>query len=230
MSLKTLVEQSDTRAGRAFDITVQSLILVSLVSFSIETLPHLSKETRFCLYVVEVVTVALFTIEYGLRVIVANNRLAFVFSFYGMVDLIAILPFYMSTRVDLRAIRVLRLFRVFRIFKFMRYTQAIRRFREAFADIKEELVLYFLATALLLFLSSVGIYYFERDAQPQHFASVFHSLWWSIITLTTVGYGDVYPVTIGGRVFTGIILLIGLGVIAVPAGLLASALTKTKSD
>lgn len=83
----------------------------------------------------------------------------------------------------------------------------------------------------MLYISAVGIYYFENSAQPEQFKSVFHSLWWAVITLTTVGYGDVYPITVGGKIFTFVILTIGLGVIAVPTGLIASALTKTlKSD
>ena len=228
MTLKKLVEDTDTRAGRVFDLTVQALILVSLVSFSLETLPNLGKEARFWLYVVEVITVALFTIEYGLRILVADSRLTYIFSFYGLVDLTAILPFYISTGIDLRAVRALRLFRVFRVFKLLRYTEAIRRFKDAFAEIKEELVLYLIATGLMIFLASVGIYYFEGKTQPDSFGSVFHCLWWAIVTLTTVGYGDACPITVGGRIFTAFVLLLGIGVIAVPAGLLASALTKTR--
>lgn len=229
MSLKTIIEETDTRAGLAFDIVIQILILISLVSFSIETLPNLSKDTRFWLYVVEVITVVLFTIEYMSRIVVADNRREFIFSFYGLVDLVAILPFYISTGIDLRAVRILRLLRVFRVFKFMRYTKAIKQLRDAFVDVKEELILYMIVTALMLFLSSVGIYYFEREAQPEQFASIFHCLWWSITTLTTVGYGDTCPITIGGKIFTSIILLIGIGLVAVPTGLLASALTKTRN-
>jgi voltage-gated potassium channel len=81
---------------------------------------------------------------------------------------------------------------------------------------------------MLLYFSAVGIYYFENDAQPEKFASVFHSLWWSVATLTTVGYGDIYPVTVGGKVFTFLVLLIGLGIVSVPAGLVASALSKAR--
>ena len=95
MTLKAIVEDTDTRAGRAWDLAVQALILISLVSFSIETLPKLRQETRFWLYVVEVVTVALFTLEYALRILVADKRLGFIFSFYGLVDLLAILPFFL---------------------------------------------------------------------------------------------------------------------------------------
>lgn len=228
MTLKTIVEDTNTRAGRAFDLTIQALILISLISFSIETLPNLSKATRYWLYVTEVVTVALFTIEYGLRILVSDKRFGYILSFYGLIDFLAIAPFYLSTGIDLRAVRVLRLFRVFRVFKFVRYTEAIQRFKDAFAEIKEELILYVIATGLLLFLSSVGIYYFEGETQPKAFGSVFHCMWWAIVTLTTVGYGDVCPATVGGRIFTAVVLLLGIGVIAVPTGLFASALTKTR--
>lgn len=232
MSLQSIVEDTDTSAGRIFDLSIQALIVISLVSFCTETLPNLGKEAEFWLYVIEVVTVAVFTIEYGLRILVADNRLKFVLSFYGLVDLAAILPFYVSAgTVDLRSVRTLRFFRVFRALKLLRYSRAIRRFRDAFLDIKEELVLFAAATTFIIFISSVGIYYFERQAQPEQFASIFHSFWWAVVTLTSVGYGDVYPITVGGKVFTAVILLIGLGVVAVPTGLIASALTKlTKAE
>lgn len=93
---------------------------------------------------------------------------------------------------------------------------------------REEIVLFLFLTLILLYLSAVGIYYFEREAQPEEFASVFHSLWWAVATLTTVGYGDIYPITAGGKVFTFFMMIIGMGIIAVPAGLVASALTKAK--
>jgi voltage-gated potassium channel len=230
MKLKQIVEDTSTAPGKAFSLVVQVLILVSLVSFSIETLPNLRESTRTWLYFIEVVTVSLFTIEYGLRILVADRRLRFVTSFYGLVDLVAILPFYISTGVDLRSVRVLRLFKVFRIFKFARYSAALDRIQNAFLKVREELVLYVIATLLMVFLSSVGIYYFESDAQPQLFGSVFHCFWWSIVTLTTVGYGDVYPITIGGRIFTAVVLFLGIGIIAVPAGLFASALSATQNE
>ncbi len=230
MTLKQIVEDTSTRAGKVFALVIQLLILVSLVSFSIETLPDLSDTSRYWLYLAEVVTVSVFTIEYALRILVADDRLRFVTSFYGLVDLVAILPFYISTGLDLRAVRVLRVFRVFRIFKFARYTAALDRIRDAFRTIREELVLYAIATLLMVFLSSVGIYYFESDSQPESFGSVFHCFWWAIVTLTTVGYGDVYPVTVGGRIFTAVVMLLGIGIIAVPTGLFASALTATKRD
>jgi voltage-gated potassium channel len=226
MTLKQIIEQTDTRAGRVFDLSIQALIVLSLACFCVETLPDLSRPMRVWPRVLEIVTVAIFTIEYGLRILVADKRLRFIFSFYGLVDLAAILPFYLSTSVDLRSIRVFRMLRLFRAFKLFRYSKAIRRFGYAFSEIKEELVVYLVATGLIIFVSSVGIYYFENPTQPEDFRSIFHCLWWAIVTLTTVGYGDVYPVTVGGKIFTAVILLVGLGVVAVPAGLLASALTK----
>ena len=95
---------------------------------------------------------------------------------------------------------------------------------------KEEVMIFFLATLILLYFSAVGIYYFEHEAQPDHFQSIFHSLWWAVATLTTVGYGDVYPVTAGGKLFTFLILMCGLGIVAVPAGLVAAALSKVRDE
>lgn len=227
VTLKKIIEEHDTRLGRTFDFFIQSLIIISLVSFSIETLPELGKDTKRILWITELITVIIFSIEYALRIIVADKKIKFVFSFYGLIDIMAILPFYISTGIDLRSIRIFRLFRLVRAFKLFRYSRAITHFKNAFLSVKEELILFLVATVFLLFLSAVGIYYFENASQPDQFKSVFHSLWWAVATLTTVGYGDVYPVTIGGKIFTFIILMIGLGVVAVPSGLLASALTKT---
>lgn len=226
--LKRTVEQSDTRAGRAFDLMIQALIVLSLIAFSIETLPNLSDGARVVLRWIEVITVAIFTGEYLLRLLVADSKPGFVFSVFGMIDLVSILPFYIATGVDLRSFRAFRLFRLFRLLKLVRYNKAIRRFHRALLIAREEIVLYLLLTALLLYLAAVGIYHFENTAQPEAFASVFHCMWWAAVTLTTVGYGDVYPITLGGRIFTFFLLLVGLGVVAVPAGLVASALAKAR--
>lgn len=229
-SLKRIIEENNTPFGRIFDIFIQCLIILSLVTFSIETLPDLNETTKSVLRTIEVVTVIIFTIEYLLRVIVADNKIIFIFSFYGMIDLAAILPFYVARGIDLRSIRIFRLFRLIRAFKIFRYSKAIQRFKYAFTSIKEELILFLVATAFVMFIGAVGIYYFENGAQPEIFKSVFHCLWWAVATFTTVGYGDVYPITVGGKIFSFIILMIGLGIIAVPTGLIASALTKTLED
>lgn len=230
MSLKNTIETNDTRQGKAFDIFIQILIIYSLITFSVETLPDLSDKTRQFLRYSQIIVVIIFTVEYLLRIIVADRKLSFIFSFYGIIDLLSILPFYLSTGYDLRSLRTFRLFRLLRLLKLLRYNVALRRFHRAFIIAKEEMILFLFMTVILLYLASVGIYYFENAAQPEKFASIFHSLWWSIATMTTVGYGDVYPITVGGRIFTFFVLMIGLGIVAVPAGLVASALSKARKE
>jgi len=226
--LKAVVGSNDTVFGKTFDLVIIGLIVFSLVTFSIETLPNLSPAVQLGLWYVELITVVLFTAEYLLRIAVAENKRRFVSSFYGVIDLVAILPFYLSLGFDLRAIRIFRIFRLFRILKLARYSRAVRRFHLALLIAREEMVLFGMSALFLLYLSAVGIYYCENEAQPEAFGSVFHSLWWSVCTLTTVGYGDVYPVTFAGRVFTFFVLITGIGIISVPAGLLASALSKAR--
>lgn len=229
-SLKSIIEQRDTRAGRLFDAFIQSLIVLSLVTFSIETLPDLSPSTLSILQAIEVFSVTIFTIEYLARIFVANHKLKFIFSFYGLVDLFAILPFYLTSGIDLRSLRAFRFLRLFRALKLVRYSTAIIRIKNAFIIAKEEFVLFIAVSALLLYLSAVGIYYFENERQPEVFTSIFSSLWWAVSTLTTVGYGDIYPITVGGRIFTFFILIIGLGLVSVPAGLISSALSKAREN
>ncbi|PHR26133.1 MAG: voltage-gated potassium channel [Desulfotalea sp.] len=226
--IKQIIERTDTKQGKVFDVSIQILIVLSLISFSVETLPDLAQDTRELLRKFEVFTVVVFTVEYLLRIIVASNRRAFCFSFFGIIDLCSILPFYLATGLDLRSVRSFRFLRLVRIFKLARYSAAVRRIHRAFDIAKEELALFLFAMAIILFLAGVGIYYFENPAQPEAFRSVFHSLWWAVATLTTVGYGDIYPITVGGKIFTFFILIIGLGVVSVPAGMVASALSKAR--
>ncbi len=230
MSVKKIVERNDTQMGRIFDLFIQALIIISLISFTLETIPDLSKSTVAILNIIENVTVVLFTIEYILRIVITDKKIRFVFSFYGLVDVLAILPFYIASGIDLRSIRIIRLFRIFRIFKILRYGKAMERFRLAFISIKEEMILFFIATIVFLYISSVGIYYCEFETQPEIFKSVLHSLWWSVVTLTTVGYGDTFPLTAGGKLFASGVMIIGIGIVAVPSGLIASALTKVIRD
>ena len=230
VALKQNIERDDTRAGKVFDRFIQGLIVLSLISFPIETLPDLPANIRQWFPVLEAVSVGIFTVEYILRLAVARRRARFFFSFYGLIDLAAILPFYIASGIDLRSLRAFRLLRLFRAVKLLRYGEAIKRFHRALTIIKEELTLFACVTMLILYLSAVGVYYFENAAQPEAFSSVFDGLWWSVVTLTTVGYGDVYPITLGGRVFTFAVLVVGLGVVAVPTGLLASALSKAREE
>lgn len=225
--IKSFVEFNDNKLSRWFAFFIQGLILLSLVTFSIETLPNLKPQARVILKSVEILCVVVFTFEYILRIYVADSKPKFIFSFFGIIDLLAILPFYLSFGVDLRSLRALRFLRLFRVLKLVRYNKAMNHFVRAIKTAKEEILLFIFITLMLIYFSAVGIYYFENQAQPEHFTSIFDSLWWAIITLTTVGYGDVYPITIGGKVFTFFILMIGLGIVAIPTGIISSALTRS---
>lgn len=224
--LKNFMETGDTRAGRIFDMTIQFLIVLSLITFALETLPDISETSKSILHAVEVMTVIVFSIEYILRLIVADKKIKYIFSFHGLVDLAAILPFYITTGVDLRSIRVFRLFRLFMVLKFAKYNDAIKKFTDAFTEIKTTMIIFLMATTFILYVSGVGIYFFEGHAQPDIVESVFDGIWWAIITLTTVGYGDVHPITMGGKFITFVLLMMSIALVVVPTGLFTSALTK----
>ncbi len=209
---------------------IQVLILLSLVAFALETLPGLSASELALLQGFEMFSVAVFTIEYLTRLALTRPRRRYVLSFFGLIDIISIVPFYLSLGVGTESMRALRLLRLFRMFKLVRYNSAMLRFYRALVIAREELILFGTTALLLLYLAGVGVYQFERVAQPDVFRSVFDGLWWALCTLTTVGYGDVFPVTVGGRLFTFLILVVGLGVIAVPTGLVASALSQARAE
>jgi voltage-gated potassium channel len=228
--LREIILKSDTRKGKLFDIAIQLLIAISLISISLETLPDLERNTYLFLAKIENIIAVIFTIEYLLRIILTEKKTSYLFSFYGIIDLLAVLPFYISGSVSFQTLRVLRFLRLFRILKLTRYTEAISRIWKAIFIAKEELVLFSIVTLMLLYLSAVGIYHFEHAAQPENYKSLFDCLWWAVATLTTVGYGDIYPITIGGCLFTFLILMLGLGVVAVPTGVIASALAAVRKS
>lgn len=215
---------------KAASLLLIVLIIFSVISFSIETLPNVSEPMLRLLRASEVVVVAIFTLEYLYRVYIAENRLRFSFSFYGLADLLAIIPFYLAFAVDLRALRMVRLLRLMRMFKIARYSAALSRIKLAFAQAKEELIISTFMLAIFIYFAAFGIFHFEHAAQPEKFATIFDALWWAVATVTTVGYGDIYPITLGGRFFTLIVLIGGVGLVAVPAGIFASALFSVRAD
>lgn len=217
---------SETEAGAYFGNFIQFLIIISILNFSIQTLPNLKNEFLVILNVIEVSSIIIFTIEYLLRRVTSPKPFKFIFSFFGLIDLIAILPFYISLGVDLKSLRAIRLFRLLRLLKFLRYHNTLTNLKQSFDDFKRKLFLFSFATVLLIYFSSVGIYFFENEAQPDAFSSISEALWWSVATLTTVGYGDIYSITIGGKIFFTVIVSIGLGLVTIPTGLVASSLTK----
>ena len=231
--LRSVVQDSSTVSGRIFDSVIIVIIIGSLVMIAVETVPTLSPEARYWLHIAETVITLIFVTEYALRILTSPKKKEYIFSFYGIVDVLAIAPFFLfflPLGNEVLAVRAVRILRIFRVVKLTRYADAMFRLGRALRASQQEAELFVVATAILLFLASVGIYYFEHEAQPESFSSIPDSLWWAVATLTTVGYGDVYPITIGGKIFTFLILMCGLGVIAVPAGLIASALTEIRDE
>jgi voltage-gated potassium channel len=227
--VETVTPGHQVSLGR-WELPIELLVVANLIALAVETVPELSPFWRRTLWNFEVFCALVYTVEYGVRMTLARPRWRYAVSFYGIVDLLAILPFYLMLAFNLQAVRAFRLLRLLRLFKLVRYTNAIHRFRRAFAIARDDLVLFGVSALIILYLSAIGIYHFEHEAQPERFTSVFDSLWWAVATLTTVGYGDIYPITAGGRLFTFFILVLGLGVIAVPSGLLASALSRVRAE
>ncbi|TQV87558.1 ion transporter [Aliikangiella coralliicola] len=221
-----------SRQGRRLMLFVNSLIVLSMVAYSLSTVSHIAEVMAAELFAIEVFIVIIFTLEYGCRVYFSPNRRRFIFSFFGIVDFLSFAPLYLFlfTGVDARALRAARMFRLLRLFKLFRFAKSTARLRAAYGIIKDELVLFGAVSSILLFVSGVGIYHFESEAQPEAFSSVFDGLWWAVVTLTTVGYGDVVPVTAGGKFFTFFIVIIGLGIVAVPTGLIVSGVQEARKD
>ena len=171
-----------------------------------------------------------FTAEYALRLWIAQRPLTYALSFYGLIDLAAIVPFYLTWGSETTALRAVRLLRLVRLWKHRGYTRAWIRLARALKESREEATIFLVASGLTLYIAAVGIHQFESEAQPEHFGTLGQSLWWAVGLLVDVDYGEVWPTTFGGKAFTAVIALIGIAIIAVPAGLVASALTKIASE
>lgn len=222
-----ILDGTHPRVGRGVALALYALIVATAVIISLETLPGLPQAARSALFAAEIVILAVFALEYLLRLACAAHPLRYAFSFWGLVDFIAIVPALLFLFPDLVTVRMLRLLRLLRILKLFKANRALDRIALALDRVKAEFLIFLFIACLAVFLAAVGIHHFEHAAQPAAFGSIPASLWWAVATLTTVGYGDVYPITTGGRIFTGVILLIGIGIIAVPAGLITAALAET---
>lgn len=215
--------------GRA-ELPLQVLIIATLVALALETLPNLKPWQVQTLEYFEWFSLSVFSIEYLVRLWLTRPWHRYAFSFFGLIDLLSIAPALLALGSGSESLRALRLMRLFRLLKLGRYNAATLRFYRALSLAREELMLFGAMALILLYLAGVGMYQFEHAAQPEAFASVFDGLWWALCTLTTVGYGDVYPVTVGGKLFTFFILVIGLGLIAVPVGLVSASLTQAREQ
>lgn len=221
--------------NRIFIKFISLLIVLNVISLIFESYREFRESFGLLLYYFEFFSVVIFTIEYVLRFWSADlnpkytgnsfmKRLKFTFSTLGLVDLFAILPFYLPflIAIDLRVLRILRLLRLLRIFKLGRYSKSFKIISSVLKETRSELGITFFVAFVLLVLSSTLMYYIERDVQPEAFASIGHAFWWAVATLTTVGYGDVYPVTGIGKVLSALIAIIGIGFVALPTGIISS--------
>lgn len=228
-------EQSD-RASRVVDIALITLILLSVLAVVIESIPAVERAYAAQLYWFEVFTIAVFSVEYTLRVWSCveyseaagakpfRSRVRFIFSFHAIVDLLAILPFYLLTFgiLGIADMRFLRAVRLLRVLKLTRYFAALNMLIIAVKENGRALAASFLILITIMLLAASGMYYFERVSQPEDFGSIPASMWWAFATLTTVGYGDVTPITVGGKVFGALITVVGIGMVALPTSILAS--------
>ncbi len=209
---------------------MNGLIILSAIAIAMETEPSLPPQVHRWLYGFEVVLLVVFALEYMLRIYASPNRARYIFSFWGVIDLLSFLPAVVLLTPEWQVVRAFRLLRLVRLLKLFRSLHALDRLVAAFKDVREELILFVIIAALMLYVSAVGIYIFEHEAQPDAFSSIPMALWWAVATFTTVGYGDMYPITPGGRIFTSAILFIGLGIVAVPAAIVTTALLEADTN
>lgn len=220
------------RANLIFDYFIMILIILSIGSIILESMAYQHMDN--CLLGFNTFAIIVFTIEYLLRLYVSDlthpsgskvkSAFKFIFSFHGIIDLLAILPFYlpMLIKTDLRFLRALRLTRILRILKMNRYNNWLHIIKEVINDKKQALAITVFFAFIILVISSFLMYFLEGEAQPEAFPNIPAAFWWAIATLTTVGYGDIYPITAMGKLVSGIIAFLGIGIIALPTGLISA--------
>jgi len=224
--------------ARVVQGVIQLLIFVNVAALVLETVPSIGERHPLLFHTIERVSIALFTMEYIARVASSTvagrfhgmplGRLRYALTPLALIDALAIAPAYVSllSGADFRGLRAARLMRIFRVLKLGRYSRAMKGLRAAVSSKKEELAVTGFGVVILLILSASILYMAERDAQPEAFGSIPAAAWWAVTTLTTVGYGDVFPVTVGGKIAAGILAVLGVGLFALPAGILGSALVQ----
>ncbi len=218
---------------RGFNIFIISLIILNVFAVALETVQEISEIYARPFRVFEWFSIVVFTIEYVLRVWTCTlkpkfaapikGRLRYMFTPSAVIDLMVVVPFYLPFffDLDLRFLRVLRLFRLFTLFKMARYSKSLHLFKMVLRDTRQELLIVLAVTMGMLVFASGVIYFIENKAQPEAFSSIPAAMWWAVSTMTTVGYGDVYPITTVGKFFGGFISILGLGTFGLPVGIIA---------
>jgi voltage-gated potassium channel len=217
-----------------FDYGIMAIIILNIIALILETIPEIEESWGRFLRNFEIASVVIFTIEYFMRIYVSDlthpsssrwkSARKFIFSNYGIIDLLAILPFYMPffIKVDLRVLRLLRLMRFLRVLKINRYNNSLALIYSVISEKKGELLLTGFVALMVLLIASFLMFHIEGDIQPDKFPNLLSCFWWAIATLTTVGYGDVVPITAGGKFLSGVIAVLGIGLVALPTGLIGA--------
>ena len=223
-------------ASRAFDVVILSLIAVNVLALILESVAPIYEASGSWFRRLEAVSVTVFSVEYVLRVWSSvedprfagpGGRLRYMATPLAVMDLLAVLPFWLPLiGLDLRILRTLRLFRIFWLGKLGRYSIALQTLGRVVIAKRGELAITGALGAALLLIASTLMYFVEHAAQPDTFSSIPASMWWAVATLTTVGYGDVYPVTPLGRILGSVIAVLGIGMFALPTGILGAAFTE----
>ncbi len=228
--LHTIIFGTDTVAGRLFDIVLLWAILISVVVVMLESVESFDVKFHVILRRLEWVFTILFTLEYIARIISLDRPKKYIFSFFGVVDLLATLPTWLSLFAIqsqfLIAIRLMRLLRIFRVFKLARYIQGMRHIRLALRNSIPKITVFFLFVISLVTIMGTLMYMIEGETSG--FSSIPQSIYWAIVTLTTVGYGDITPVTVLGKLMASVIMILGYSILAVPTGIVSSEMSALK--
>jgi len=235
MSLKErlyeIIFEADTREGKLFDVVLLIVILLSVLLVMLESVPSIAAKHIQMLHIFEWIITAIFTLEYVLRILIIKKPIRYIFSFYGIIDFLSVIPTYLSLFIvgshSLVVIRMLRLLRVFRILKLTRYTIAGRTLGRAMWHSREKISVFIFLVLILVVIIGTIMYMVEGEAHG--FTSIPVSIYWAIVTLTTVGYGDISPETSFGQFLASMVMIMGYAIIAVPTGIVTSELMKPKS-
>jgi voltage-gated potassium channel len=219
-------------AERIFEFFLITIIILNILAIVLESVPEVEAGYGELFRKFEIFSIAFFSLEYILRIysIVESKkfsdpvkgRLKYATTTLAIIDLLAFLPFYLTFVGDFRFLRIFRLMALFRVFKIARYLHALNIFKLVLKDRREQLILSLIFILFVLVIISFVMFYAEHDAQPSKFSSIPATMWWGIATLTTVGYGDMIPITPLGKVLGGMIAITGVGLLALPAGILSS--------
>ena len=225
-----IIFESDTAEGRWFDIILMICILLSIAIVLMETVPSLQEKYGDLFYILEWVFTGVFTLEYAMRIYSVYRPKRYVLSFFGLVDLVSILPTYLSFFIvgsqQLMVIRALRLLRIFRIFKLGNFLSPARHIMNSLVKSLPKIAVFLSAILVIVIIIGSFMYMIEADVNPEY-DSIPRSIYWTIVTITTVGYGDITPVTNIGQFLSAMIMLLGYAIIAVPTGIISTEIIKS---